>query len=140
MRSYEEILVEVDFDGVMTHPAINRKYSYYVYQQGKCVGTMDTVAEAQEVFGKAVVTERFEINAEAIVALRDKQIAVQAAAIDVWSRELREEYPVLDDLLFNACYDEAYDRGHSAGWDNVADRMHGVVEFACKILNLSRGV
>jgi hypothetical protein len=52
--------------------------------------------------------------------------------------DLREQYADLPVAVFNLCYSQAYDRGHSSGYDEVANYMIDIVYFAQKIIEASK--
>ena len=60
-------------------------------------------------------------------------IQKEKEAFDVWYKALREEYSYLSDTLFSMAYDEAYQRGHSHGYDEVAAVMIDVADFVERI-------
>lgn len=59
-------------------------------------------------------------------------------AANNWHSDLRSEYKDLSNNVFDICYDEAYDRGHHAGYDEVVYQMEHIVIFAKKILNMCK--
>ena len=54
----------------------------------------------------------------------------------LWYDGLRKDYDHLNDGLFGACYNKAYEDGHSSGYDEVANEMISVVDFAETIIML----
>lgn len=58
-----------------------------------------------------------------------------SAVTDIFIDDLKEEY-CPDELLhlFDIMYSEAYDRGHSAGYNEVVSHFSGIVEFTQRII------
>jgi len=68
----------------------------------------------------------------------NSQRELESKACDLWYQELKEEYlsPSFSQELFDLCYSQAYDRGHHAGYDEVASYMADYVDFALKAIAL----
>lgn len=60
--------------------------------------------------------------------------AKEVEAFALWKDELRDCYAHLSPEVFEICYDEAYERGHACGYDEIGSCMVGVVEFAERLL------
>lgn len=60
--------------------------------------------------------------------------AATARAGEIWDAALRSEYSHLPVKIYNICFETAYERGHSSGYDEVANCMIGVVDFAASII------
>jgi hypothetical protein len=76
-------------------------------------------------------------NQEAWDAYWNGRKVLESSARELWYASMKDEYLApngsLSPLMFDLCYDEAYDRGHSAGYDEVANYMSSVSDFALKI-------
>lgn len=104
---------------------------WYAYKEGE-VKEFYTHEEAKK-FSKNV--ESKVINKASISNWWDNRKHLESAATAVWFSALKEEYlsPTFSKELFDLCYNEAYDRGHSAGYDEVAGYMDSIVDFAIKV-------
>lgn len=104
-------------------------YKFFAYKNGDCV-TFDTEREAKEY---SSLYERIHVNKEEI----DKYLALSREfhnlAWKYWYSDLRQEYSYLHDKVFDICYDEAYERGHSGGYDEVGFCMSDIVQFAQRL-------
>ena len=132
MISYKEACNQVGLND--DHTPLAAKYVYYGYKNGECK-SFETRDEAKE-FGIAV--ERVQTNKEECDLYWAKRDALAMQALDIWYNTLREEYKHLSDNIFNLCYDQAYDRGHAYGYDEVASYMTGIVDFAERIIEASK--
>lgn len=56
-------------------------------------------------------------------------------AFDLWYADLRDEY-ILSDDMFKLIYSEAYERGHSAGYDEVANYFPDLVDFVRRAITI----
>lgn len=114
-----------------------KEYIYLTYKGGECK-ICSSNKEAME-FSKLiekVEKEESKIQYENFWNSRHK---IEQLASDMFHKDLREEYSYLNQQMYNACYQEAYDRGHACGYDEVVARMSGIVDFAEKIVKLCEG-
>lgn len=104
--------------------------TYYLTHKGVLVGTSK---DRDDFKGKTGAVEK-AIDDDAYKAAdklhRDQQARISA----IWDAELRAEYSHLNDATFSAIYSQAYDDGHSAGMDEVANYMIGYDDLARKII------
>lgn len=105
------------------------EYGYRAYKNGECK-VFYTSKEANE-FSKLV--ERLVVNEEEYNLQKEAYYAYETKVFELWITELKSEFD-LPEKVFSICYSEAYDRGHSAGYDEVASYMCDVVEFYEKIM------
>lgn len=104
----------------------------YAYADGK-VEQFDNEFEAKHFSNNIEV--KWIDTPERIDAIASHRL-VNETAFNIWYKSLRDYWRDLSDDLFNICYNEAYDRGHSYGYDEVASYMHDVVSFAKKVLKV----
>lgn len=134
-KSYSECCREVGLDRNKRIPEL--VYRWVGYSGGKLI-ECKSMMEAQQY----ALHER--LSTEESVQARDNffkdNIEKEKKAINLFVRSLREDYSEISDQLFDVCYDEAYKRGHSAGYDEVAAYMDEVVGFAKKVENLKECV
>ncbi len=112
-------------------PEIPTKQIEYLAYKGKEITSFDTFAKAKE-YSKLVDT--FVVNQQEV---DDAHQAVQEWGTDVfeyWFRCLQQEYDYLPEEVFKLCYFQAWERGHSAGYDEVSNYMLDVVVFAESII------
>jgi DNA repair ATPase RecN len=109
-------------------------YTYFAYKDGKAqeFSTLDLAKE----FSKN--NEKVLVNKEEIDTFWKNMAQRLELAVEEWMESLRVEYSHLSGKQFNICYNEAYDRGHHAGYDEVAMYMSDVVEFAESIIESTK--
>lgn len=115
MLSYAEACSQVEYDPTAKPPAKITKY--FAYKAGK-VRVFETKKDAL-AFSKNI--EEVVANQDEIKAFWDRQRWLEGAAFKVWYDALREEYSDINGSQFNLIYDEVYERGHSDGYDRVAE-------------------
>lgn len=109
------------------------KNVWHAYKNKTYVGaSYVSRADAEQHFNTKVV-ERVVENQDEIDAYKCYRQELEQQAFNIWYAALREEHGELSDKLFDICYAQAYDRGHSSGYDEVANCMYDVVEFAHKV-------
>jgi hypothetical protein len=110
-------------------PRPETKIVYFAYKNGEAVEfeTADAARKFSKLF-ESVAKNRDEIE-EYNQRLQEKE----QEAVDLWFKGLRAEYSDLSDALFNMAYGEAYERGHSSGYDEVANCMIDIVDFIEKV-------
>lgn len=134
MRKYKEITAQVCAERETTPAAMTSRptpiYSWFAYKEGKAVEFPNH--EEAKAF-----SPNFErgpmLNSDQVVAFDKWQREIENEIISIWEEELKLNYSTLPDDIFSACLSEAKDRGHANGYDEVANVMSGVVEFALRI-------
>lgn len=131
MKTWSECCQEVGFDPEDFNPP-EIEYSYYAYKEGKC-SVFYTLVEARQY---SSITEKVvDNNSKQKYDLYCSEYYIrEAKASDVWEESLREEFSYLNNAVFQKCYSEAYDRGHSDGRNSVYYKMCDIVEFVEEIL------
>ena len=129
MKSWNQYLEQVGYD--IHTKAPESKFVYYGYKEGKAQ-KFKTQIEAQ---GWSKQWESVLSNKEEIAKFWDDRQAKEAQAQIHWYHDLQAEYDHLPAKVFEVCYNEAYDRSHAYGYDEVASRMTGVVHFAEQIMD-----
>jgi hypothetical protein len=114
MISFSEACEQVGYNPTNPPPAHILKY--FAYKAGE-VREFEVMKDAL-AFSKTV--EKVVANQEEINAFWDRQCDLERAAAKIWHEALREEYIDINGSQFNLIYDDAYDRGHSEGYDRVA--------------------
>lgn len=80
------------------------------------------------------MVEKVLENKDEISAWEENYKDRMQMANNLWFADLREEYSSLNEEIFNLCYENAWDRGHSAGYDEVELHMFDIVCFVQKVL------
>lgn len=135
MKKYIDYIQEAGVPDYNSKP--ESKYVWHAYKNGRLVYTSEVSREDAEKQGKTKLVERVLQNEEEINAWNHLYKETTNKAFELWYADLREEYSSLNDAVFNLCYDQAWDRGHSAGYDEVASYMQDAVSFAEKIIQAS---
>jgi hypothetical protein len=140
MKSMKEYKVEaakgmgVD-PNILTESSPTKDYIWYAYGGGMA-RAFKTEKEAKE-FSKnieKVETKESKQRYEDFWNIRSK---VESIASDAFHADLRKEYSYLSDEIYNACYSQAYNRGHAYGYDEVASIIDDVVEFAEELIEIT---
>lgn len=134
MITYNQACEQVGYDRKEQCP-IEQTYTWFAYKDGKAkefTNRVDALAFSKNV--EKVVTNKAEYD-----AWWEAKNALQVKATDIWMLSLKAEYidAHFSEELFNLCYSEAYDRGHSAGYDEVASIMGSVVYFALEVRKIN---
>lgn len=95
------------------------KFEWFGYKNGE-VKIFDTEKEAKEW---AYTVERFVSNKDEVIQNRKDLADYDTKVHAIWWNSVRSCYSHLPDKVFDILYDEAYDRGHSAGYDEVASYL-----------------
>lgn len=135
MKKYSEYIQEAGVPDYSSKP--ENKYVWHAYKNGRLVYTSEVSREDAEAKGKTKIIEKVLQNEEEINAWKQLYKEASNKASDLWYADLREQYSYLNATVFNLCYDQAWDRGHSAGHDEVASYMQDAVSFAEKIIKAS---
>lgn len=127
--SYKEACKEVGYDP-KSDPVAPIKF-WYGYKNGKAV--QFTTKELAVSFSRNI--ESVVINSAEIAKWKEKQNKKHIEAVTLWVKVLKEDYLYyVSGDVFDLCYDRAYDRGHSSGYDEVALILEDEIEFARRIL------
>src|SRR5574338_268162 len=113
-------------------------YVWYAYKNGKLVAESKVSREDAERLGGTKIVEKVEKNKEEQRQWQENFNNRYQAAVDAWYSDLEKEYYMLDEEVFAVCYDYAYDRGHSSGYDEVAEQMEHYAIFAERVIDLSQ--
>lgn len=137
MRSYLDICRSMNFDSKKSWDAIPKKNKvFHAYKGGVC----QTFMTEKEAYAFSELVECSVTNQEDIEKARAEISALENKCQGIWSKELRDEYHHLSDAVFRVCYNRAYDKGHAYGYDEIANVMIGVVEFAEEIIATVKNV
>lgn len=109
-------------------PYPEKNWKWRAYKNGECQ-VFETVKEASAF---STLVEKFTINDEEFKKQKEEYYAYENKVNELWLRELKKEFD-LPEKIFNVCYAEAYERGHSAGYNEVACCMYDIVDFYEKI-------
>ena len=130
MKRWAEYKAEVSAVNPV-QPVPEVAYTWVAYKAGTCT-PCPTRAEAEKVSKNVERVAAPESLAARAAYLREER-AQEAQALANWKADLRAEYDELPDEVYNICYQAAYEEGHSAGYDEVANNMDDVVDMAKKI-------
>ena len=136
MKPYKEYLQAENVLDYSTRPA--PEYVWIANKNGEVVYRSLLSWEDAEARGNTKVVERVCANEADIDAWDEVQEQALIRATDSWYSDLREEYSFLKYDVFELCYVEAFARGHSSGYDEVANYMIDIVCFAEKISTASK--
>lgn len=109
---------------------------YFGYRDGKCLGTFHSETEART--NGAIAVEKCFENYDDILKWQNDWNKALGELNDKWHAWLRKEYGHLNDGVYGIVYTMAYERGHSAGYDEVASYMSDFSDFAEKIIKESK--
>ena len=123
MITFQDACKQVGYDHAAEWP--KSIFKYFAYKSGKA-HEFETMKEAL-AFSKNV--ERAMANQDEIDVFRNRQREGEHAAVDLWMKELRDDYPELTDKQFGIIYDKAYEDGHSAGYDEVGLHFQDLYYF-----------
>ena len=139
MKTFKEYLQAENVLDYSTRPARPApEYVWFAYKNGEVVYRSLLSQEDAEKRGNTKVVEKVCVNKADIDAWDEVQEQTIYRAETKWYEDLREEYSFLNSTVFSLCYAEAYNRGHSSGYDDVANYMIDIVYFAEKILAASK--
>ena len=123
MIQFEHACNRVGYDRAAEWP--KSIFKYFAYKSGKAF-EFKTMKEAL-AFSKNV--EKVMANQDEINMFRNRQREGEAAAAELWLKELRDDYPELTDKQFGVIYGKAYEDGHSAGYDEVGLHFQDLYYF-----------
>ena len=137
MIKFEDACKQVGYDRTAEWP--KPIFKYFAYKSGKA-HEFETMKEAL-AFSKNV--EKAMANQDEIDVFRNRQREGEHTAVDLWMKELRDDYPELTDKQFGIIYDKAYEDGysveydeddHSAGYDEVGLHFQDLYYFCMKFV------
>lgn len=123
MIKFEDACKQVGYDRTAKWP--EPIFKYFAYKSG-VAKQFDTRKEA-EAFSNNV--ERVVVNQSERDSFGKKQAVGEAAAVELWLKELRADYPELTDKQFGVIYGKAYEDGHPAGYDEVGLHFQDLYYF-----------
>ena len=132
MKKYSLYMQEAGVPDYSSKP--ESKYVWHAYKNGRPVYTSEVSRADAELNGNTKIVEKVLRNKEEIDAWNTLYKETSTRAFDLWYADLREEYSSLNEEIFNMCYDQAWERGHSSGHDEVEMYMSDIVYFVQKVL------
>ena len=115
---------------VSSFPAYPEKeYVWFAYHNGEC----KQFSSRKEALTFSENVEKSELNQEEYKEKLKLYYEDQQKVVDYWISEMRKEFDIPDNN-FDICYAEAYDLGHSAGYNEVYSYMIDAVAFAEKVV------
>ena len=123
MITFQNACEQVGYD--RTAPRPEPIYKYFAYKAG-VAKQFDTRKEAVAFSN---IVERVIVNQSERDSFGKKQADGEAAAAELWMKELCDDYPELTDKQFGIIYDKAYEDGHSAGYDEVGLHFQDLYYF-----------
>lgn len=130
---YDDACAQVGYDR-QSYNAPAAEYKYFAYKNGESK-EFNSMAEAKNFSSN---TEKVQTNKEEVQKYHNERRALENKASEIWHNALREEYDYLPDAIYNLCYSKAYEDGHSAGYDEVANEMIDLADMAEKIMKETR--
>lgn len=106
-----------------------KEYVWFAYNNGEC----KQFASRLEALTFSENVERSEINKEDYQEKTKLYQEDQNKVYQFWISEMKKEFGI-PDRIFDICYAEAYDKGHSYGYDEVYHYMIDTVAFAENIM------
>lgn len=130
--TFDQYCRNVGYDRTKCAPDI--RYSWASMKNGE-VQIHPTEVEARK---RSKLVERIAdpISKEIYDQFWEEQRAGEKRAFVAWYDGLIDEFRGLDHRVFDLCYAEAYERGHSEGYDEVYQCMQNIVEFVEKVLEV----
>lgn len=128
MIKFEDACKQVGYDRTRCTPV--PIFKYFAYKSG--VAKQFDARKEAEAFSNNI--ERVIVNQSERDSFRRKQADGEAAAGELWMKELRADYPELTDKQFSVIYDKAYEDGHSAGYDEVGLHFQDLYYFCMKFI------
>lgn len=127
-----------DYTGKLrTHEAIEPptvEYVWYAYKNGVAreAGSRRE-AEAISTNIEKVVTEESQA---AFDSYWSELRALECDAVEAWRDALRHAYANIPDRVYDRLMSEAWERGHSAGYDEIANHLDVLVDLALDLKRL----
>jgi hypothetical protein len=130
MKRFDEYRKEVQEKyGNMEKPEKIKQWFYY--EKGKAYGPFETQPDKKN-------KEMVVVNNDEIKNYWETIKKMENESYENWFNDLKEEYNYLNFKTFNLCYSMAYDRGHSYGYDEVANYMIDIANFAENIIKANK--
>lgn len=131
MKKFDEYCKMVGYNPQL-YVAPQPVYVWYVYDKGTVTryASKEDVPKGMDNIEK-VMTEQSKKEIDAFWYSRKE---LESKAYSLWYSDLEYEYSYLPTNVFELCYSQSYERGHYVGYDEVANIMDGVCEFANKII------
>lgn len=123
MIRFQNACEQVGYDRTAEWPEPIREY--FAYKAG-VAKQFDTRKEAVAFSN---IVESVIVNQSERDSFGKKQADGEAAAVELWMKELRADYPELTDKQFGIIYDKAYEDGHPAGYDEVGLHFQDLYYF-----------
>lgn len=133
MKSYEHYRSLVP---VVERP--EKKFQYKAMNQDGQIEIFDYYQKAKNFAGIHHRVVQFELDKEEYEKQYIAYTENENKIFVLWYTDLRKEYSYLNDRTFDIVYEKAYERGHSAGYDEVANYMINTAEFAEKIMEANK--
>lgn len=111
------------------NPMPIRIYEYVALKDG-CLYRFDTIKKAQAV---SRLIESIWINRDEYKDWSEKYTKLQNQTNEIWRKKLFD-YHGIAKPLFDIAMSRAYDRGHSAGYEEVESILEDEVEYIEKIM------
>jgi flagellar biosynthesis/type III secretory pathway protein FliH len=130
MRPYSEYLTAAGYDDIVD---VKKEFAF-AYKNGEAKKFdcwNDAIQFSKQTEKVCINQEEFDANCKAFQE-------VEGRAQTAWMKDLREEYSSLSDKVFNICYSQAYEDGHSAGYDEIRNYMYSTTEFAEAIISATK--
>jgi hypothetical protein len=132
MITWKEACAQANYDPQAPAPEVTKRYIGYKLGE---VQYFDTEVAAKQFSNLIEVDPACTKQCDKFRAAQKRR---ENKAMMIWYTALSDEYRrYISPVVFDLCYDEAYARGHYAGYDEVANCMDSVVEFAKKVLDAS---
>ena len=127
-----------DYTGKLrTHEAIKPpviEYVWYAYKSGVAhvAGSRREAAALSMNFEKVATKE----SQAAFDTYWSELRALECEAVEAWGDALRRTYANIPARVYNRLMSEAWDRGHSAGYDEIANALEDLVVLAVDLKRL----
>lgn len=107
---------------------------YYAYKNGMIYPAKDTLAEAKMISN---LTEKVYINDDEVKKYNHDHRIWRKAVNDLWYEALRQCYATcgLSTYVFDRCLEKATEAASRYGYDEIANEMEDIVDFALDIIH-----
>lgn len=130
MKNYQACCDEVGYDRSWNPP--EKQYTYYAYLNGTCT-QFSNESEAKK-FSR--LHERKVTNQDEVDSYFEERTRLAKLVFDLWYSGLREEYSDLSDEMFSLIYGQAYEDGHSSGYDSVYAYFVDIYHFTLEVIKV----
>lgn len=134
MITWKEACDHVGFDESALGPMVRHKYFAY---RGGIAKEFSNATEAY-TFSQMVETVQIPLSVEESKEWLDKTQQLELAAVNVWISALELEYPQLTKEVFKLCYEQSYQEAYTYGYDEIANNLKGIADFAERLLKLAQ--